>query len=124
MPVYKAPVDEVTFLLRDVFHLDRYNNLPGFAEATPDVVEAVLGEAAKYSEAVLLPQRHRAWLRQSRADCCSGRDGRRRAIGTSLHRPELCRPASVPLTTWSLVWTFVGETFLGPLRGSPLEPAR
>jgi alkylation response protein AidB-like acyl-CoA dehydrogenase len=55
MPVYKAPVDEVTFLLRDVFHLDRYNNLPGFAEATPDVVEAVLGEAAKFSEAVLMP---------------------------------------------------------------------
>jgi acyl-CoA dehydrogenase len=55
MPVYKAPVDEVTFLVRDVFHLDRYNNLPGFAEATPDVVEAVLGEAAKFSEAVLMP---------------------------------------------------------------------
>src|ERR1700756_1824694 len=55
MPVYKAPVDEVTFLLRDVFRLDRYNNLPGFAEATPDVVEAVLAEAAKFSEAVLMP---------------------------------------------------------------------
>jgi len=55
MPVYKAPVDEVTVLLRDVFRLDRYNNLPGFAEATPDVVEAVLAEAAKFSEAVLMP---------------------------------------------------------------------
>ena len=55
MPVYKAPVDEVTFLLRDVFRLDRYNNLPGFAEAAPDVVEAVLAEAAKFSEAVLMP---------------------------------------------------------------------
>ena len=55
MPVYKAPVDEVTFLLREVFRLDRYNNLPGFAEATPDVVEAVLAEAAKFSEAVLMP---------------------------------------------------------------------
>ncbi len=55
MPVYKAPVDEVTFLLRDVFRLDRYNNLPGFAEATADVVEAVLAEAAKFSEAVLMP---------------------------------------------------------------------
>jgi acyl-CoA dehydrogenase len=55
MPVYKAPVDEVMFLLRDVFRLDRYNNLPGFAEATPDVVEAVLAEAAKFSETVLLP---------------------------------------------------------------------
>jgi acyl-CoA dehydrogenase len=55
MPVYKAPVDEVTFLLRDVFRLDRYNNLPGFADATPDVVEAVVAEAAKFSEAVLMP---------------------------------------------------------------------
>jgi len=55
MPVYKAPVDEMTFLLSDVFHLDRYNNLPGFAEATPDVVEAVLAEAAKFSEAALAP---------------------------------------------------------------------
>src|SRR6516225_3118405 len=55
MPVYKAPVDEVIFLLRDVFRLDRYNNLPGFAEATADVVEAVLAEAAKFSEAVLMP---------------------------------------------------------------------
>jgi alkylation response protein AidB-like acyl-CoA dehydrogenase len=45
----------VTFLLRDVFRLDRYNNLPGFADATPDVVEAVLAEAAKFSEAVLMP---------------------------------------------------------------------
>jgi len=55
MPVYKAPVDEMTFLLSDVFHFDRYNNLPGFAEATPDVVEAVLAEAAKFSEAALAP---------------------------------------------------------------------
>jgi hypothetical protein len=34
MPSYKAPVDDVMFLLSDVFHIDRYNNLPGFAEAT------------------------------------------------------------------------------------------
>ena len=33
MPVYKAPVEDVLFLLNDVFHLDRYGNLPGFAEA-------------------------------------------------------------------------------------------
>ena len=30
MPSYKAPVDDVMFLLSDVFHIDRYNNLPGF----------------------------------------------------------------------------------------------
>ncbi|MFZ0720312.1 MAG: acyl-CoA dehydrogenase N-terminal domain-containing protein, partial [Xanthobacteraceae bacterium] len=55
MPSYKAPVDDVMFLLDDVFHIDRYNNLPGFAEATPDLIEAVLGEAAKFAEQVLTP---------------------------------------------------------------------
>ena len=55
MPAYKAPVDDVMFLLSDVFHIDRYNNLPGFAEATPDLVEAVLAEAGKFCEAVLTP---------------------------------------------------------------------
>ena len=55
MPIYKAPVDDALFLLNDVFHLDRYGNLPGFADASPDVVEAVLREAAKFSEQVLTP---------------------------------------------------------------------
>ena len=37
MPTYKAPVDDVQFLLNDVFHMERYGNLPGFADASPDV---------------------------------------------------------------------------------------
>ncbi len=55
MPSYQAPVDDALFLLNDVFHLERYGNLPGFADATPDLVEAVLREAAKFSEEVLTP---------------------------------------------------------------------
>src|SRR6266550_7465264 len=55
MPTYKAPVEDVLFLLNDVFHIERYNNLPGFAEASPDLVEAILGEAAKFCEEVLSP---------------------------------------------------------------------
>ena len=55
MPSYKAPVDDALFLLNDVFHLDRYGNLPGFADASPDVVEAILREAGKYAEEVLTP---------------------------------------------------------------------
>jgi len=58
MATYKAPVDEALFLLNDVFQIDRYGNLPGFADATPDVVAAVLGEAAKLSEDVLQPLNH------------------------------------------------------------------
>jgi acyl-CoA dehydrogenase len=55
MPTYKAPVGDVLFLLSDVFHIDRYNNLPGFADATPDLLAAVLDEAAKFCEDVLTP---------------------------------------------------------------------
>jgi Acyl-CoA dehydrogenase N terminal len=53
MPTYKAPVDDALFLLNDVFHLER--NLPGFGDASPDVMEAVLREVAKFSEEVLTP---------------------------------------------------------------------
>jgi hypothetical protein len=55
MPTYKAPVDDVLFLVNDVFHLERYGNLPGFADATSETVEAILREAAKVSEEVLTP---------------------------------------------------------------------
>src|SRR5262245_61809119 len=55
MPTYKAPVDDVMFLLNDVFHIDRYGNLPGFSDASPDVIAAVLGEAAKLCEEVMQP---------------------------------------------------------------------
>ena len=53
MPIYKAPVEDVTFLLNDVFQIDRYDNLPGFTDASADVREAIIGEAAKLSEEVL-----------------------------------------------------------------------
>ncbi|PZU94586.1 MAG: acyl-CoA dehydrogenase [Chelatococcus sp.] len=55
MPIYKAPVDETLFLLNDVFGIERYNNLPGFAEAAPDVIEAVLSEGARVCEEILQP---------------------------------------------------------------------
>ena len=55
MPSYKAPVDSVMFLLKDVLGYERYSNLAGFADAPLDTVEAVLGEAARFCEEVLQP---------------------------------------------------------------------
>ena len=71
MPIYKAPVNETMFVLNDVLGLERYNNLPGFAEATADMVEAIAGEAARLSEEVLFPVN----LSGDQEGCTRGEDG-------------------------------------------------
>jgi alkylation response protein AidB-like acyl-CoA dehydrogenase len=55
MPIYKAPVDDALFLLKDVLNYEGYGNLPGFGDATLDVVEPILGEGAKLCEEILQP---------------------------------------------------------------------
>jgi 3-(methylsulfanyl)propanoyl-CoA dehydrogenase len=55
MPSYRAPVKDMEYLLNDVFNLERYANLPGFGDATPDIIHAVLSEGSKLAEGVLQP---------------------------------------------------------------------
>jgi alkylation response protein AidB-like acyl-CoA dehydrogenase len=55
MPTYKAPLREFRFLLNDVLDIQRYSNLPGFADAPIDLIDQVLEEGAKFCEGVLAP---------------------------------------------------------------------
>ncbi len=55
MPVFKAPVEDTLFVLNDVLGIEKYNNLPGFGEATPDMIEAIVSEAGRLSEEALAP---------------------------------------------------------------------
>lgn len=56
MPVYKAPVRDYKFVRDEVFDFPAlYQSLPGFEDATPDLVDAIVEESAKFSEGVIAP---------------------------------------------------------------------
>ncbi|MFN4353425.1 acyl-CoA dehydrogenase C-terminal domain-containing protein [Parvibaculum sp.] len=55
MPSYKAPLREYRFLLNELLDFSQYSDLPGFADAPADLVDAILEEAAKLTEEVLQP---------------------------------------------------------------------
>jgi alkylation response protein AidB-like acyl-CoA dehydrogenase len=55
MPVYKAPLRDMQFLLHDVFNAGQLVSLPGYEEATPELMDTILEEGAKLCEEVLQP---------------------------------------------------------------------
>ncbi|AWC25567.1 Acyl-CoA dehydrogenase [Aminobacter sp. MSH1] len=55
MPIFRAPVQDTLFVLNDVLGYERYSNLAGFSDASPDVLEAFLAEGAKLAENVMHP---------------------------------------------------------------------
>lgn len=55
---YKAPLKDIDWALKHVVGLSRVSSLPHFAEATDDLVDAVLEEAGKFAEGVLAPLNH------------------------------------------------------------------
>lgn len=55
MPSYHAPLQDIRFVLNDLLQIERYSNLPGFADATPETIDAILEEGAKLMEEVIAP---------------------------------------------------------------------
>jgi alkylation response protein AidB-like acyl-CoA dehydrogenase len=55
MPIYRAPLDDYRFVLNELLEIDKQRDLPQFADLTPDLVEDILTNAAKFCEQVLQP---------------------------------------------------------------------
>ena len=55
MPIYTAPARDTCFIINEVLKLESYGNLPGFENATADLVETVIAECGKFTAEVLAP---------------------------------------------------------------------
>ena len=55
MPNYTAPLADLRFALKHLARIDEISTWPGFEEASPDLVDAILTEAGKFASNVLAP---------------------------------------------------------------------
>tara|TARA_B110000879_G_scaffold209581_1_gene297677 strand:- start:1328 stop:3139 length:1812 start_codon:yes stop_codon:yes gene_type:complete len=70
MPDYKVPVNDYLFLFNQVLDMQsKYEHIEGGAEATPDMLEAIFSEAAKFCENELAP------IYQAGDEGCTWNDG-------------------------------------------------
>ncbi len=55
MPDYKAPLDDMRFLLAAILPEDELRQVPAYAELEPDIIDAVLEQTGQFCETVLRP---------------------------------------------------------------------
>ena len=67
MADFKAPVSEMSFVINDLINLEQLTVIPEFAEATPELTDAVLEEAGKFAADVFAPLNRIGDLQHSKA---------------------------------------------------------
>ncbi|WP_372943147.1 acyl-CoA dehydrogenase C-terminal domain-containing protein [Shewanella sp.] len=55
MPEYKAPIRDVKFVMQELLECEAHYQHLGYQDATLDMVDAIIGEAAKLTEEVVAP---------------------------------------------------------------------
>ena len=56
MTTYKAPIRDMQFVMQDLLNFEKhYQSLPACDEVNQELIDAILGEASKFSEEVLAP---------------------------------------------------------------------
>ena len=55
MTTYRAPQRDMRFVLHELLEVEKRSQLPGYEDASADVIDAVIEEGAKFCENVLFP---------------------------------------------------------------------
>ena len=55
MSDYRAPIKDMRFVMDEIAGFQQLSQLPAYADATPDMADAILDEAAKFTREVLAP---------------------------------------------------------------------
>lgn len=56
MPAYKAPLRDMSFVINELLESEKlFQTLPGYEEATEDLISAIMEEGARFAEDVLSP---------------------------------------------------------------------
>jgi len=58
MSDYAAPTEDMRFVINELCDLNAINHMPGYEDATPDLVDAILEEAGKLAADVMAPLNH------------------------------------------------------------------
>jgi hypothetical protein len=87
---YQAPTRDQIFLLQEVLGIEQYGNLPGFADASMDLVAQVVEAGGQFAQEVIAPIN-----RTGDREGCRLQDG---AVTTSVNAqrrpapPSACTP--------------------------------
>lgn len=55
MPEYKAPVRDIKFVMQELLQCDKHYQKLGYQDASLDMIDAIIAEAAKFTEQVISP---------------------------------------------------------------------
>lgn len=67
MADYKAPVNEISFVINDLLNINQLTSIPAFAEASPELIDAVVEEAGKFAADVIAPLNRIGDIQHSKA---------------------------------------------------------
>jgi len=55
MPIYRAPLDDYRFVIHELLEIDKQRDLPQYEDLSPEIIDDILTNAAKFCEGVLQP---------------------------------------------------------------------